>query len=1074
MRLKIEFPAMDTPQCRATLVASSGIYERAINLLRPNEKSDLEATMNDMNRVDPEPNYKKSVGSIRTDNSRRSKNRIDDTTTTTHLDSESITGPGPDYIPAPKVSRITEMRSSRNSVSKESAVKKPKYTLKSKTPLSIPKATTDLTKGKGKAKITEDTYDIPTEDYDEPQPNAAAKGAKNSRTSTSKVVRKVAKEPLRRVKKRKSAPARTKRTLPGMSNQRAAAAMTGQKIRDIGASDDNITEAEAIPSQSKSGQITDPYQTEGIAQKGSSIRRSFADKGTGFLGQQKDGRLLDLLPDDSAIPDIDDLYDASPKPKVVSKTSHSSEMTSKPPMRAMKALTSVDLASGLASILDNIANEYDNKEVTSLTPASIFSELLKQTIEGSVNDVLTGQIDELQPETEASARLNQNSGDDESLRLLLVGNRQPPVTPKQGTGDKSSPVSPVQRCRASIKPKVLIGHNLEVVLGSDNVTIEVAASEKPNMTIIEDNEMVEEPRLSPAEFTTLEIVSLEDATKYTPGEQNIARQPHISPYKTRKRKAMSSIEIPLKKQRSKEHPQPEAFHSPSGRCRSPGSVQMMSVELAQEARESFQTELNASILPSLASPRLKARNNQATLSAGRDKILVDDHLARKQTIIGFSHNGAENQGLSSIAKWQESRGLTRTTPSNLFNAATKEEAVRKRKREPAHKDHNITPADVETSPKKRRSVSPLNHNGVGKDEDNYHETSSHHHDMVGDREANDYAIESSPPVATVQVRGVNNEELAPIKHLQVRSSKHSSQVARVDENGSPMASSSVPQIDYIGNAKRRLFEDRHDAAQASFHERESANGDSPRAFGSKMALQSIPKARPSSPAEVTTHYVPHKRTSGGLYEGVSTKKVVEPEKKLADPFTASVPRTSRGFTDRLLAGNADSRKAPRAIHDQVHKVTRLLQKEVKSVSVDVNGLLLNAVRMSYGEALEPNEGVRNPNQTARKAIEEDSDKTLVNDENQYFINDIPSEMTSSVSTDSNDGNELRSPTPEQSPSVLWNVALRPHYTKLSDAVHRIADVRNTPRSSTMLMQQIGGDSSAGRGRGRSCTASEPV
>jgi len=81
----------------------------------------------------------------------------------------------------------------------------------------------------------------------------------------------------------------------------------------------------------------------------------------------------------------------------------------------------------------------------------------------------------------------------------------------------------------------------------------------------------------------------------------------------------------------------------------------------------------------------------------------------------------------------------------------------------------------------------------------------------------------------------------------------------------------------------------------------------------------------------------------------------------------------------------------------------------------------------------------------------DKEPTLLNVENMPPSDSSPDDMTSGSSSDSRSA--LRSESPSECsksaesgidlPGGGWDVALRPYYSNLSDAIHRIADVSNT-------------------------------
>lgn len=376
------------------------------------------------------------------------------------------------------------------------------------------------------------------------------------------------------------------------------------------------------------------------------------------------------------------------------------------------------------------------------------------------------------------------------------------------------------------------------------------------------------------------------------------------------------------------------------------------------------------------------------------KVLVDDYLARKQTVIGFGVTGPKNQGPTSVVKMSDRS--TRSTKLSEALAVPVEKAVEQKRKRPTALDVEEPAILGEERPKKRQSLSPVESFG-GDASHNYPASDSppsigFNADETSPEGPFDQAT-TSASLAALPIRNAVPSVSNPIKVKgHMRASKSNSQTSRVDANGSPMASSGGPQIDHVRKAEQKLREDPPDGV-ASFR----GVGDAG-IFGRKIVLGSIPKAGPSSPLRVLARYVPHKKTRSGMYEDVATKELVELERRLPDPFVDNKVRTSSGFTHRLLAGAS--------------KVDEVVPPSSKRSALKANG---NS-RIQQG--------------SARFAA--DVEKTLVNSENED-----PSEMTSgSTFNSSEDGLAEAS----QDPNEAWKSALRPHYSKLSDVVHRVADV----------------------------------
>jgi hypothetical protein len=166
---------------------------------------------------------------------------------------------------------------------------------------------------------------------------------------------------------------------------------------------------------------------------------------------------------------------------------------------------------------------------------------------------------------------------------------------------------------------------------------------------------------------------------------------------------------------------------------------------------------------------------------------------------------------------------------------------------------------------------------------------------------------------------------------------------------------------------------------------------------------------------------------------------VEPEKRLADPFVDRRTRTSSGFMDRLLAGNVKISKGLGPIEDQVEKNARMPVDSLDQCQTEVEGLPPNPAKLSLRTGLKEDGNSRVPKKSTHPTIK-DLEKTLVNSENEPPSDDSPGEMTRGTSNDSLEDDQSKSSQQTQISNDGWNLALRPHYAKLSAAVHRIADV----------------------------------
>ena len=256
------------------------------------------------------------------------------------------------------------------------------------------------------------------------------------------------------------------------------------------------------------------------------------------------------------------------------------------------------------------------------------------------------------------------------------------------------------------------------------------------------------------------------------------------------------------------------------------------------------------ISPSRSSDRLKAEltgtqivENDTPVS----KNLTDDYLARKQQIISFGVQGARNQGPSSVVKESANRA-TKTTPEAVVSLILKESSELKRKME--------TTNLKETLPmKKQKSINSLEDLNVQTD------------DVQGFTSSPPQPQQLPPPGNIMNQDSRSSQPPLLVPRRSSGLSRPHSQKSHVNENGSPIGSS---QVDHISKAKQKLWED-----ALVKPEIEEAQSPSPRAplFGPKLKLSGITKARPSSPAEVISHYVPHQKTANGLYKGIRTGEV---------------------------------------------------------------------------------------------------------------------------------------------------------------------------------------------------------
>jgi hypothetical protein len=273
---------------------------------------------------------------------------------------------------------------------------------------------------------------------------------------------------------------------------------------------------------------------------------------------------------------------------------------------------------------------------------------------------------------------------------------------------------------------------------------------------------------------------------------------------------------------------------------------------------------------SLKRPRVGKNGNghiSSETSVGvTDKLLVDENLARKQPIISFGTMGARNQGIS--------RSVKHTTKSLQVEPVEYLSPLAARKR--TRLDVNdARPEDGH--PAKRRSVSPNNNqygemNIFGDQDMNLGKNQA----VAGDQDDQIIGVTDQLMACTSSPRKEPHSILPVKSRISQRSrsklSRHTSQLSRVDSNGSPIASKQF-QVDHIGIANRKLLEGPPDPSPIPEVGQSLEETRSLEIFGPKVYLGSMAKARPMSPEAVTNHYVPHRKTGTGLYEGVATKDV---------------------------------------------------------------------------------------------------------------------------------------------------------------------------------------------------------
>jgi hypothetical protein len=285
--------------------------------------------------------------------------------------------------------------------------------------------------------------------------------------------------------------------------------------------------------------------------------------------------------------------------------------------------------------------------------------------------------------------------------------------------------------------------------------------------------------------------------------------------------------------------------------------------------------------PPQRSPRPLERARRTTivseiLPTGKDNsnaMLVDEYLARKTPLVGFSVTGARNQGVSSTKKAPIMR-VRVSPPSGLVKES---EELQQKKRE--RTDCGIANKDEEEQQRfkiqKIRQAFPSNTKALGS----------------GNSAQDCLQVVDSLP-ARIPVLG--------------------SQSSRVDRNGSPQALNSSTNIDRylkLREISRKLVAGSPQKGTDSLNN--LATGTDfvcdHLAFseGEPVFVSTNSKPCPSSPlgeGEGIIRYVPHRKTASGDYVRVATKVIVPTKQTTTDPFLKNnTGRKLSEFTLRLQA-----------------------------------------------------------------------------------------------------------------------------------------------------------------------------
>ncbi len=447
----------------------------------------------------------------------------------------------------------------------------------------------------------------------------------------------------------------------------------------------------------------------------------------------------------------------------------------------------------------------------------------------------------------------------------------------------------------------------------------------------------------------------------------------------------------------------EAEPSPSTKPQSRASGKNMTVPKRKANDEAPRAPPKKSkVSPTTAAPR------HTVSKLGIDSVveewgtLVDDSAIRKTPIISFGKNGPKNQGVPSAKK----PSLLRRKDRNRL-AATVDHATGKPDLfHPKRKHEETAQAPLLTTPKvkRQRSVTIVPR-------------------MVEDAALN--ATESPSP------SGVD------------LSQKRSSQVARVDEYGSPVPVTSfveqgttstnqlrnairISGLEEVqdefaegnGNKTRDRVQDKRSEEGLFLHESDhptSMPGDTPDRGNPEVSTrQRSPDVESEAHPAVTAHRI----APGGRFVNLQTDDVVQVETSLQDPFVRKGSQGSGTFMDKL-------------------------QAQIPGVKKHAAG----------GQAMNNGEGSKRT--STRLVREVDPEKTLVSIDDTRDVSQLASENSSTLSSCSSEttkNSALSKGVPEAAPESLreWRVLLRPHQRSTLDVLNEITNVSHSVRPVVLI------------------------
>ncbi|KAH6709155.1 hypothetical protein BKA61DRAFT_579227 [Leptodontidium sp. MPI-SDFR-AT-0119] len=403
--------------------------------------------------------------------------------------------------------------------------------------------------------------------------------------------------------------------------------------------------------------------------------------------------------------------------------------------------------------------------------------------------------------------------------------------------------------------------------------------------------------------------------------------------------------------------------------------------------------------PVRRSPRLATKSTQPAIELKKgvpEVSSVTKDLARKPQVIKFTGDGPQNQGVASAARLKSVRELMEIHEAS--SPAAMHATDRKRKRDMSDFLETVSP------PMKKLNSSPM---GVQEDGPTKIQPGSSHHEHIA----------------------------KPKQDRQRLVSRPSSQASRVDRNGSPLAVEG--QVDHFSKLKEKLASQGQNKPQelrtvpdtlAEVCEEPSTRPRRPsEIFGPKISLGKKLKGRPSSPEESNSRYIAHGE-SHGVYTDVDTQKVIEEKKVLPDPFVER-SRKSSNFIERLQSSSSKENIAAKS-----KSKSRLDSRELRPAQGLHTVMSRSKTEDNLPELPREKRALNRGQQRLELMAQPARAKKPL-----YEISS-PSEMTSGTSFRSQSSDAARTPLEEvPGPNETWNLAVRPHYKTLGQAVHRIAD-----------------------------------